>query len=445
MPQAVVMQERYRRIEPGLAALLVVLKLWVLRGTWGRYQGFDAPHWLTMFRVTHWFEPLPPPRALIASYHPPLSYLLGRLVYLVLPREVEASQLLSTLSVLGAFFALRGALENVGRLRTLPGLILLYGGFSIPLLVWLAIETGYDGPVFFWFMLALLQSIRLFWKPVPNNWWRDARYSFSLVLLGLTLAAGMLTKFNSLIAMGLPFLIIFVRHGINNCRRELWPALLAIAVSVIVISPLCAHRYLTAEGHRVPAAMDWQRPLDLTAARALRDKAPLHLLAHMLRLSERSITESQYPVVDSFFNSIWLHTWKKDGCLGLQPEPSISVSNFYIVWILLLLLSGMAWFFLRQRRIDPQWRQLGWILFVIGTVFCASALAFAWNYPLWDWRVFKAKYMTPAVFWIAYSAGVMFSDEWFEKGQQIWKPWAGRAALVMLLVFMATNHALPVY
>ncbi len=306
MPPVVVPQARYRRIEPALALLLVMLKLLVLRGTWGRYQGFDAPHWLTVFRVTHWFEPLPPPRALIASYHPPLSYLMGRLVYAVIPREVEASQLLSTLCVLGAFFAFRSALGHIGWLATLPGLMLLYGGFSIPLLVWLAIETGYDGPVFFWFMMAFAQSTVLFWKPVPEKWYRAARYSVGVVLLGLTLAAGMLTKFNSLIAMGLPFLIILVRHGIKNWRRDLWPPMLALVVSVIVISPLYSHRYFTAEGHRVPAAMDWQRPLDLAAARALRDKAPLRLLVHLLRFPERSITESQYPVVDSFFNSIWL-------------------------------------------------------------------------------------------------------------------------------------------
>jgi len=91
----------YRRIEPHLAVLLVALKFLVVWRAWGRYQGFDAPHWLTVFRATHWFEPLPPTRALIASYHPPLSYLLGRLIYVLIPREVEASQLLSTLSILG--------------------------------------------------------------------------------------------------------------------------------------------------------------------------------------------------------------------------------------------------------------------------------------------------------------------------------------------------------
>ena len=436
----------YCRLEPALAVLLVVLKLLVLRGTWGRAQGFDAPHWLAVLRATHWFEPLPLPRALIASYHPPLSYLMGRLALVAVPNEVEASQLLSTLCILGAFLSLRRSLRHIGWLATLPGLILLYGGFSIPLLVWLAIETGYDGPVFFWFMLALAQSIALFWQPTPDKWWRDAKYSFAVTLLGLTLAAGMLTKFNSLIAFGLPFLIVLVRRGIKTWRRDIAASSFAIVVSVIVVTPLYSHRYLSADGHREPAAMDWQRPLDLAAARAARDAVPIRLLTNVLRIPSRSITESQYPVVDSFFNSIWLHTWKRDGCLGLQPEPSLSVSNFYIVVFPFLLVSGTAWFMLRQRRIAEDWRHLGWVLLWVGVVFCASAIAFAWNYPLWDWRVFKGKYITPVVFWVAYATGIAFSDSLLEKWQRAgWKKWVERAVLLVLVAFMLANHGLPVY
>ena len=59
--------------------------------------------------------------------------------------------------------------------------------------------------------------------------------------------------------------------------------------------------------------MDWQRPLDLAAARAARDAAPLRFVANIVRLADRSMLESQYPVVDSFVNSIWLHTWKREG------------------------------------------------------------------------------------------------------------------------------------
>jgi hypothetical protein len=445
MPFTIVRHERYRRVEPWLALLFLLLKVLLLRGTWGKIQGFDAPHWIDVLRVTHWFEPLPPPRALLASYHPPLSYLLGRLVVVFIPQEVEASQVLSTLSLVGAFFALRHALRHIGWLATLPGLILLYGGFSIPLLVWLSIETGYDGLVFFWFSLAFAQSIALFWQPVPKKWWRDAKFSFGVVLLGLTLAAGMLTKFSNLIALGLPFLVVFVRRGLHFWRRETVPSVLALVVSLIVVMPLYAHRYFAADSRHLQAAMDWQRPLDLAMARALCEKAPLRCWGNVLQLPNRSIIDSPYPVVESFLSSIWLQTWKKDGCLGVQPSPSLKVSNFYLQFFPLLLLGGTAWFIVRRRQIPKPWRHLGWVLIWIAILFCASALAFAWNYPLWDWRVFKAKYMTPAILWTAYAAGSLYSDQLFETRQKRWKQWAEQAALVGLIAFMVVNHALPVY
>src|ERR1039457_4898358 len=107
--------------------------------------------------------------------------------------------------------------------------------------------TLFRSPVFFWFMLALAQSITLFWQPAPDKWWRDAKYSFAVALLGLTLAAGMLTKFNSLIAFGLPFLIVFVRRGIKVWRRDIAASLLAIVVGDIVVTPLYGSEEHTSE------------------------------------------------------------------------------------------------------------------------------------------------------------------------------------------------------
>lgn len=445
MAQTQVGQARYRRWEPLLAGLLVALKLLVLGGAWGRHQGFDAPHWLDVFRLTHWFEPLPQPRALFGSYHPPLSYLLGRLVYTIVPHEVQASQVLSTLALLSAFFALRSLLSRIGWLGTVAGLWLLYGGFSIPLLVWLAIETGYDALVFNWFMVAFSLSVVLFWQPTPDKWWKHVRFSRNVMLLGLIFAAGILTKFNSLIALALPFLIVITRRGLRAVWRELWAPTTAAIVGVVIVMPLYVHRYFNTEGHWVPISIDWQRPLDLTAARVKRDEAPLRFAANMLRLPTQSITESQYPVVDSFIHTVWLHTWKRDGCLGIQPEPSLSVSNLYVQVFPVILLGGTAVFVLRRRQIPQDWRHLGWVILLVTLAFCSSALVFAWRYPIWDWRVFKAKYITPAVFWVAYATGVAFSDDYFNKRRGHWQKWAEACALVALIAFMVVNHCLPVY
>src|ERR1700690_1477557 len=174
-----------RRLEHLLCATIVVLKLFVLYGVWGKLQGFDAVPWLEVFRVTHWFEPLPQPRALFASYHPPLSYLLARTIFWALPNEAAASQVLSTLALIGGFFGLRAALRRIGWLYSLPGLWLLYGGFSMPLFVWLAVETGYDSLTLTWYMGALAVFVSLFWRPVP--WVLGCRVRTQLRLLALAL------------------------------------------------------------------------------------------------------------------------------------------------------------------------------------------------------------------------------------------------------------------
>ena len=433
------------RLEPLLAVALVALKCWVLYSTWGTPQGFDAPHWLDVLRATHWFEPLPPPRALIASYHPPLSYLMGRLILPFLSSDVAASQVLSTLCLIGAFFALRSALRFTGILWTVPGLILLYGGFSTPLLVWLGIETGYDGPVFFWFVLAFCLSVRIFWEPISEHWWQSARFSSAVTLLGLSLAAGMLTKFNSFIALGLPLLIGFVRHGTQNFRRTVAVASLAVGMSAAIVAPLYLHRYFIPEGPRVPAAMDWQRPKDLAYARRVRDAEPIKFVLGILQPPSPKIVTSQYPVVDSFAHSIWLHLWKRDGCLGVQPDRSARISNFYILAFPIPVALGSIGFLARRRQLSDAWRDLGWVLLGIALVFCVSACAFGFHYPLWDWRVFKAKYITPAALWIPFASATWLSDTKIVEARPKFSAWTGRILLGVFLAFMVINHALPVY
>ena len=122
------------------------------------------------------------------------------------------------------------------------------------------------------------------------------------------------------------------------------------------------------------------------------------------------------------------------------------MSNFYIVTFPFVLVGGTAWFILRKRRIAEDWRHLGSVLLWVGLVFCASSIAFAWNYPLWDWRVFKGKYITPSVFWIAYATGVALCDPCLERWRDVlWVKWAEQIALLLLGAFMLVNHGLPVY
>lgn len=437
--------DQFRKLERTLCAAIVLLKSYVLYATWGKVQGFDAGAWLEMFRVTRWFAPLPAPRALLASYHPPLSYLLARLIYVVIPNEIEASQVLSSLALLAAFFGLRSALRQIGCLESLAGLWLLYGGFSLPLYVWLAIETCYDGLVLAWFMLALALSVSLFWRQTPGEFWKKPRVVAQLLMLVLTLVAGLYTKFNGLLAFALPFTIIVVRRGLKAFLREVYLPAAVTLLALASVVPFYYSRYYATEHQWMPAAMEWQKSGELTIARAKRDAAPLEFLARMLRLPAESIAEAKRPVMDSFVHSIWFHTWKRDKWLGEQPALSLALSNFYERFFAYLALTGSLIFFVRPSLSPKQWRQLGWLLLCVTFMFSVAALAFAWKYPIWGWRVFKAKYMAAGALWVAYAA-------WMPIGMlrsMIGRPGAGRmfewGVCFALFAFIIANHALPVY
>jgi hypothetical protein len=110
--------DRYRYGEALLALSVVLLKLYVLYDTWGNAQGYDRGICLDMFNAVRWFAPLPASSALGYSYHPPLTFLIGRIVYGLYPHDVEASQISSTLAIWVAFFSLRYVLRFLGWLWT---------------------------------------------------------------------------------------------------------------------------------------------------------------------------------------------------------------------------------------------------------------------------------------------------------------------------------------
>lgn len=439
-------QRRLRRVEFILAAILVLMKMSVLHGTWGKIQGFDWGSWIEMFHVTHWFRPLAPATLWGATYHPPMSYLIGRLIYPLYPHEVEISQVDSTLAIVVAFFALRYVLRHIGCLWTLPGLWVLYGGISIPVIVSLGVETTYDSWVLGWFMLALAFSVSLFWDAAASKaWWTRTRFTRRLTALGLVLAAGQLNKYNGLLAFGLPFAILLIRRGTRIRVHEVAPPLVAVLIGVVVVLPFYYERNYSHVGQWMPAAMDWQRKDDLVQLRLRRDATPVAFVAHMLRYPLTAPENPQTPVMDSFLHLTWLQTWTKDIWLGAQPEPSLTFSRIYRRLFAYTTLLGTAAFLFRARRMPRNWRDAGWLLLGITIFYSVLALTFGWKYPLWDWRVFKAKYMTPVVFWVPYATAALFGGGWWSNIRGWFKERLHDLALLALLAFVLINHILPVY
>jgi 4-amino-4-deoxy-L-arabinose transferase-like glycosyltransferase len=433
-------------IEFVLTTSMVLLKLYVLYATWGRIQGFDALPWLDVFRVTRWFEPLPGPKMLFYSYHPPLSYLLCRWIYAVYPHELEASQILSTLAIIGVAFALRSTLRTIGVLWTLPGLAMLYVSASIPLVVAMSVETSSDPVLFMWFTVTLAISAKLLWRATPAVWWRRPGYVAGVLGLGLALAAGLLTKFNAAFAFGLPFLVILARGGSRSLRREFRAPVLAATIGILLIAPFYYLHYYKPLGQIFPQPMEWMRADDLKAALKVRDANPWRFVTHVIRVPVEPITGTQDPVTDSFVHSIWLQIWKRDAALGRQGDLSLVVSDLYVRSFPVVVLASTLRFLIRRRTLPRAWRQLGHVLLPVSVMFCLALLYFGWKYPLWDWRIFKAKYIAPAVLWIPYCVTLPFvssSTSWARMAR--WNELRTNAVALLLMLFMFVNHLLPVY
>ena len=436
---------RYKRVEALLCLSLVFLKLNVLYRQWGKPTGYDWFNWLPVLHYTRWFETLPSTRSVGISYHPPLAYLLARLIHYAYPHEVEASQILSTLATLAAFFALRAWIRRVGWLYTLPGFWLLYGGMSIPLLVYLAVETSYDALVVTWFTMILAASMALFWNGTRPRWWTDFKFSAGLTGLGILFACAMMTKVNGLFSFALPFIIILVRRGQRGLRREFRAPLVAAAIGLTIIGPFYYHHYYKTEGHWIVMDVEWLRKQDLDIQRARRDRAPVYFVRRMLMWPIYKNPDPQTADWQSFPHLVWTETWIKDSWLGKQPEPSLSVSVGYAKTFAWILPAGTAFFLLRRRRIPRDWRDVGWVLLSVAVMFSLALLYFGYKYPLWDWRVFKAKYLSPAIFWIPYATGVLFSEKWFRNPKCRVFRWMEQASFLTLVAFMFVNHLLPVY
>jgi hypothetical protein len=437
--------DRYRYGEALLALSFVLLKLHVLYDTWGISQGYDRDICLAMLRTVRWFGPLPASSALSYSYHPPLAFLIGRLIYGLYPHAVEVSQIASTLAVLVGLFSLRYVLRFLGWLWTLPGMWLLYGGFSIPIIVSLGVETTIESWVLAWFMLAVAVSVSLFWHQTSRPWWKDNPFARRVTLLGLVLAAGLLNKYTGLLALGVPFVIIAIRRGIKATLRESGAPIVAVLIAIVVVFPYYYEHNYKVQGIWMPGGVEYWRSQELAQARAERDAAPFTFIAHMVRYPRNLPSDPQTPVLDSFVHSIWLHTWTRDVVLGKQPEASLAISRLYSGLFAVVTLVGTALFLARRRRIPSTWRHLGWVILCIASYECLAALAFGWRYPLWDWRVFKTKYMSPAVLWIPYAAAVGFADDWFVARQATWLRWFETVGFYALVAFVLINHLLPVY
>ena len=435
-------------VERGFFALFLFLQAILLWKQWGHIQGFDAGAYLEVFDHTHFFQPLPGVREFFYSYHPPLSHFLQRIIFFLYPNREISSQILSFLAVTGAVVLLRALLKHCGLLWSLPGVCFLYIAASLPVYIFLSTASSHDPLVFFWAVLTLALSVRIFWKtPAQIQKPREEKrkqIGYSLLLI-MTIAASLFTKFTGLLNIALPFIVIAVRYPPREIIKKGSLAFLLSSVALAMVGPFYYQRYYQSEGKFFPSPMEWIMTGTLKARWAERDADPAGFTLRMLRWPGEPLWGMGTPVVqDSFFHSFWMHLWKRDTILGPQMQFSSLLSDVYIGFFFGIFVSGTVLFFTLHSRRPKNWNHLGWILLCVALLFHGVMVAYAFEYPVWEWRIFKVNFIAFAMLWIPFCAAIILYHvlDITRSRLRYVLQWV---AIFAVAEFMIFNHLLPVY
>lgn len=416
----------------------LVLHFTLLFVHWGNISGHDALEFLGTLKDTNLFGPLPDLYTYRTSYHPPLSFLLAKLLSFSTGNLITGTQLLSSASILGTFLLLRSTLRQINLLQTTPGVIFLYLSSSLPLYVYLSRAITYDSLQFFFTILTLHLSIRFFWQHSSTSPPRRNKASVFLPL-AVVLTAGLFTKYSALLNFSLPLFVILIRFHKPTSRASLASCLLAWSIAISASAPFYYTRYYQREQSWMPIGMEWQRKEDVSSARTLRDAHPILFILYVLRMPENLFLD-EYPLQDSLWHRLWFDMWKGDPSWGPQTKASDVMSTFYATTFIPLFLLGLFLFILKKNRSRSALSDFGWILFLQGALSCAALLIFAYQYPLFDWGVFKAKYIPIALLFATYCIAIATH---FIRQYVKWI--TSSSIFIGLLIFMMANHLLPVY
>jgi|GEM_PF-2400310 hypothetical protein len=420
----------------------LLLKIYLLYAKFGQVIGFDANPYIRVFKQTFWFKEFPPIRGYVYAYHPPLAPLMQRLISNVGLDHIDSAQILSFLCVIGSFFAFRAILKRIGILYKFYGVAFLYLAFSLPVFIFMTYEIGNDAPVFLFTIITLYLSVFLFWDKKKKS--EERIRKLVMIFLVLVIAASMLVKYTGFLNIFIPLFVVLVRIESKHIFRKLIIIFLVMVVSISLVAPFYYYRNYKSQGKFFPINADWimeGRGIAEEIAKR-RQERPFSIVRNMMRVPNQSFYLNE-PVRDSFFHSIWFQTWKMDKRVEEQGKISSIFSNIYLTIFFGLVLLGTVSFGLFFGGRDPTWNSLGGLLICISLLFAFGMMFYGFKYPLWNWIIFKSKYMAPSIIWIAYATVtfLMDIDHIFPK----LKKYIKTPTIIFVLLFMIVNHVLPVY
>ncbi|PIQ76660.1 hypothetical protein COU78_05195 [Candidatus Peregrinibacteria bacterium CG10_big_fil_rev_8_21_14_0_10_49_24] len=386
------------------------------------------------------------------SYHPPLGFLLSEPFLNSGFGLLLSAKIVSLLTSFIAFFCIRQTVKYLGLLQKPIGLVFLYGGMSIPMMVFLSRSVNLDMIIFMCTCFALHLSIMLFGKKDPAASHRKTQVR--MALLALTIFAGLMTKFNGLLIASLP-VIVACAFGFSQILRRSPEALRtvrnALFISVVGVAlafPYYHWRYFLTQGTYFPHNGQFYEDR-MQGGQEIKEKDKT---AYFLELFKGSQARKEQPYWRDWemprLSDAWNDFWIRDHGLGTPNAFSTKISVFYQYVIPTLLLLSLFLLVIQtvRKKADPVWIALGVSLLAYSVVQFTLLTYYVWkNACIWCYSS-KGIYITPVILAVAFFIANLLTIQhvlphsWQKKC--LHSRWLVTAILCIVIIL---HHVIPVY
>ncbi len=374
--------------EQWLLLMLIIGKLILFLQTFGRASGQDIPPHMEMVRIIRWNNLLQDIHTPFYAYHPPIGFLLPHTFYTLGLSEVQSVQVIGLIASLGAFLFLRATLKRLELLSMPAAIFFLYLAGMMPIQNYLQTSLNLDSLILFYSTVILYASVRLFWLPPESDHSRNKVW----LILGITLTAGLFTKFSGVLLPSIPILAAFLSPQ-RASYKEVWRPLLQTLMVVFVLTfPYYYIRYQRTEHRFFPINVDWYASEEQEAARKKRDTDIPRFFRTLLLNNPVTTQNFAWKRVERL--RIWDLWW--DFWVGIEPlyglNLKVALSELYLAAIGFLL--GIFSCLLRKPR-ELQWERLGSVLLGLAAVLVCTQILYAYQHPYIIWVPLKGIYVAP--------------------------------------------------
>lgn len=414
-----------------------------------------------------WAVPDTPIRETFYGYHPPLGFLVPRLLYLIGFTPEHSIQIVSFAASLAAFFLLRAVLKHLHLLSKPSGIAFLYIASSIPIQLSITTSVNLDVIIMAFAAATLYGAVRFLWPhaalleahpqyvlalrfhhrdPLQKN----CRFETVLAVLGsvAAIACASLTKFSGVLLLGLLPLVALAQPFHRKWFRHCALGATACAMAVAFAFPYYYARYYIPEGKFFPLNTEWAAKEETERAIAKRDEDRAQFFKDLLNVHPAyAATDPEYS--DGETNRLWdawRDFWIRNTRTGqLRSDAAFDFGLLYMHIALWLLPAGLMVFLRRVRR-RAAWIRLGWVIVGFALIQVAALVQYIYRIPYAGYGPAKGLYILPFVWAIAYLIVTAFQDQrLLPKVLRRSLPKLQYVLMTAVWMFVVINHTIPVY